>query len=637
MPSVSLQQHKAMEAAAHGHSTLGIPEKVGKEFVAADAAPIACAGILLRAPGPLFLLVRNADDGQWVQPGGHVEAGETPEEAAERECKEEVGSLPEGVRWMLRRSQSEGVDFTCYMQDVDVFEPTLDDESTGWRWCAPGDLPEGVHPEVARSIELASGHELDIAKAIRDGELASPQRYENVWLFDIRITGTGTSYRQSLDEYVYRPPEDFLSDDFVQRCNGLPLIFEHPKTSLLDTQEFRDRAIGTVTLPYVKDDEVRGIAKVFDEDGAALMRSSHASTSPAVVFRDAGSTQSIELNDGSTVLIEGKPSYLDHLAICVEGVWDKGGEPTGVNLEGDSKVENEEKVPAWADALGKKLDSVCSRMDAIENKGGDKFDDAKKDSAKKDSFEGLEHKVEGEGYDKEAAEKIAGKVAEEKKAKADRKDSGEELMDARKDSEKEAEKDGKKEHEDEEKAIKEGDKEAKAERDDAARKDSQRENAELRLRIAAMDERLSGLTRPLSSEDRDQLSVAQRRADSLAQMFGDSVQPPLHGEGPIAYRKRLAAKFQKYSPSLKTVKLDSQSPEAFALMEERIYNDAQNVALNPASAPKGRLIPSVRVDAAGRQITTYTGDIDSWLTHFKSPGYSATINRNLHNENKGAR
>jgi len=25
-----------MEAAAHGHSTLGIPEKVGKEFVSAD-------------------------------------------------------------------------------------------------------------------------------------------------------------------------------------------------------------------------------------------------------------------------------------------------------------------------------------------------------------------------------------------------------------------------------------------------------------------------------------------------------------------------------------------------------------------------------------------------------------------------
>lgn len=36
MPSVSKKQHNAMEAAAHGHSTLGISKKVGKDFVAAD-------------------------------------------------------------------------------------------------------------------------------------------------------------------------------------------------------------------------------------------------------------------------------------------------------------------------------------------------------------------------------------------------------------------------------------------------------------------------------------------------------------------------------------------------------------------------------------------------------------------------
>ena len=38
MPSVSAKQHRAMEAAAHGHSTLGIPQKVGKEYAAADEA-----------------------------------------------------------------------------------------------------------------------------------------------------------------------------------------------------------------------------------------------------------------------------------------------------------------------------------------------------------------------------------------------------------------------------------------------------------------------------------------------------------------------------------------------------------------------------------------------------------------------
>lgn len=36
MPSVSQKQHNAMEAAAHGHSDLGIPKGVGEEFENAD-------------------------------------------------------------------------------------------------------------------------------------------------------------------------------------------------------------------------------------------------------------------------------------------------------------------------------------------------------------------------------------------------------------------------------------------------------------------------------------------------------------------------------------------------------------------------------------------------------------------------
>jgi len=36
MPSTSQAQSRAMHAAAEGKSTLGIPKKVGKEFVSAD-------------------------------------------------------------------------------------------------------------------------------------------------------------------------------------------------------------------------------------------------------------------------------------------------------------------------------------------------------------------------------------------------------------------------------------------------------------------------------------------------------------------------------------------------------------------------------------------------------------------------
>lgn len=41
MPATSQAQFRAMEAAAHGHSTLGISPTVGREFVAATPAPKA--------------------------------------------------------------------------------------------------------------------------------------------------------------------------------------------------------------------------------------------------------------------------------------------------------------------------------------------------------------------------------------------------------------------------------------------------------------------------------------------------------------------------------------------------------------------------------------------------------------------
>lgn len=41
MPAKSQAQFRAMEAAAHGHSTLGIPPQVGAEYVAATPSPKA--------------------------------------------------------------------------------------------------------------------------------------------------------------------------------------------------------------------------------------------------------------------------------------------------------------------------------------------------------------------------------------------------------------------------------------------------------------------------------------------------------------------------------------------------------------------------------------------------------------------
>ncbi len=484
-----------------------------------------------------------------------------------------------------------------------------------------------------------SATELDVAKAIRDGDLSSPQQYENILLFSLRITGTGTSFRPARGEYVYRTPSDFLTEDFVERCQGLPVVFEHPTESgVLNSDEYRERAIGTILLPYIKGDEVWGIAKIFDADAAKLMQTTHLSTSPAVVFRDADSTETVATSDGKILLIEGKPSYLDHLAICEEGVWDKGGKPSGIQLSKteDADMADEQMVPAWADALNKRLDEVCNRIDALGKGRAD------------GDFDKLEKKLEGEGKSEKSAEKIAGAIGEEKfgkegmeakaeagKEKAEKKDAGEPSEESGKREIKASEEaENARERED----VNNGDVEradkgrwttggfmeggqfhpirsssgySKTRAGDSVKTDStQKRIAELEAQIAAM-------AKPLGASERDELARVHARADTLGTMLGETVSHPLHGESPIAYRKRLAARFQKHS-TLKEIKLDSIEGKAFDLIEERIYADARESALNPGEGMQGRLIPIVTRDSAGREITRYAGNSDAFKVAFAS-------------------
>jgi len=54
MPAVSKAQFRAMAAAAHGTSTLGIPKAVGQEFVDATKAVKALPAV--KRPTPVHLL-----------------------------------------------------------------------------------------------------------------------------------------------------------------------------------------------------------------------------------------------------------------------------------------------------------------------------------------------------------------------------------------------------------------------------------------------------------------------------------------------------------------------------------------------------------------------------------------------------
>jgi colicin import membrane protein len=230
--------------------------------------------------------------------------------------------------------------------------------------------------------------ELETARALRDGLLTSPQRIGNMTLFAMRVTGTGLAYRASIDEYVWRDPALYLKADFLERCNGLPVILDHPADGRLNTDEYASRVIGAVFLPYLNPDagEVWAIVRIHDAVAASAIERGEFSTSPSVIFgSEAGAGEKQPIGDGKTVLLENKPLLVDHLAVTTmsQGVWDRGRGPEGIRvdeLRSDKfgrKIEmSEEDYKKRDDELSAKLDkmlagfdSVCKRLDALEAKG----------------------------------------------------------------------------------------------------------------------------------------------------------------------------------------------------------------------------------------------------------------------------
>lgn len=322
---------------------------------------IAAAGVMILAKAgvgdvTLYLLRGDGSDhaGEWCFPGGQVESGETTADAAARECEEECGLRVDDVGPVWTRGvakaeqavaepladpsiaqpaplQSDDVDFTTYLHRVKApFIPALCDEHVGWCWAPPDRPPQPLHPGASVALERLTMNELGVARAMAAGRLVSPQRYMNVWLFALRITGTGMSYRRGRDEHVWREPATYLNEEFLARCNGLQVIWVHPAKATLDSKEFNRRSIGAVFLPYIQGEDVWAIAKVYDDEAAEAMIMDQLSTSPTVVLSGDDDIR-YKNEDGSALLIEGVPALLDHVAICPAGVWDKGGPPVGVD------------------------------------------------------------------------------------------------------------------------------------------------------------------------------------------------------------------------------------------------------------------------------------------------------------------
>jgi 8-oxo-dGTP pyrophosphatase MutT (NUDIX family) len=180
---------------------------------------VKAAGILFLSPEKEVLLMRRAgknDDhvGDYAFPAGKIEQGETPEQAARRETREEAGYDHEGGLSPFMHAARGGVDFTTFVAHSPKFKPKLNEEHDEARWVKLAEAEKlPLHPGVRAALDklragkARGGATSGVPIVAAGGEwVIPPQHVERVGGGDI------DAGHKVLDGFVKQVRKELISD-----------------------------------------------------------------------------------------------------------------------------------------------------------------------------------------------------------------------------------------------------------------------------------------------------------------------------------------------------------------------------------------------------------------------------------------
>jgi len=105
-------------------------------------------------------LMRNDDKHPytWGLPGGKIDSGETLLDGINRECREELGFMPEYIRLVPIEKFTSGDTLfhyhTFYCCVAKEFQPCLNHEHLGYAWINAGIWPRPMHPGLWNTVNF---------------------------------------------------------------------------------------------------------------------------------------------------------------------------------------------------------------------------------------------------------------------------------------------------------------------------------------------------------------------------------------------------------------------------------------------------------------------------------------------------